>query len=117
MNAPEIEFADAGWVAITRNEGGHVGVKPVRMFELTAEGVTPLTKNADGAMVPDPDVIEVIKTDPLHAVKLAAMHKLVDVAGRCTTDEARADLRRIAKWLADWEPGDPGLRLADDAEA
>lgn len=48
MNAPETEFADAGWVAITRDEGGRVGVKPVRMFELTGEGVTALTKNADG---------------------------------------------------------------------
>lgn len=116
MNAPETEFADAGWVAITRDEGGRVGVKPVWMFELTGEGVTALTKNADGLMVPDPHAVEIINTDPLHAAKLAWLHKLVGVAERCTTDEARADLRRIAEWLIDWEPGDPGLRLAD-AEA
>lgn len=115
MNTPETVFADAGWVAIV-NAGGRVGVKPVRMFELTAEGVTPLTKNTDGVMVPDLEAVEVIKTDPLHAAKLAWMHKLAQVAERCTTDEAGADLRRIAKWLADWQPGDPGLRLAD-AEA
>ncbi|MEV4338055.1 hypothetical protein [Streptomyces sp. NPDC049590] len=112
MNAPEIEFADAGWVAITRDEGGRVGVKPVRMFELTEEGVTALTKNADGLMVRDPHAVEVIKTDALHTAKLAWMHKLMGVAERCTTSEALADLQKIASWVANWQPGEPGLSLA-----
>lgn len=106
------EIADPGWCAISKDDTGRVAINRVSFFEVDAEGVTALTKNADGAMVPDPHAVEVIRTDPLHVAKLAWMHKLAGVADRCTTDDARADLRRISKWLADWEPGDPGLNLA-----
>ncbi|WP_031103435.1 hypothetical protein [Streptomyces sp. NRRL S-146] len=104
MNAPEIEFADTGWVAITRDEGGRVGVKPVRLFELTGEGVTALTKDADGAMVPDPDVVEVIKTDSLHAAKLAVMHKLMEMADKATTLAEFKSLEELGEWVLNWEP-------------
>jgi DNA-binding PadR family transcriptional regulator len=108
MKQPDIEFADTGWVAITRNEGGRVGLKPVRMFELTAEGVTALTKNANGTMVPDPDVIEVINTDPLHAAKLAWMHKLVGVADRATTSAEFDAVERLADFVMNWGPRNGG---------
>ncbi|MET7902055.1 hypothetical protein ABZS86_11400 [Streptomyces sp. NPDC005355] len=107
MNAAEIEFAESGWVAITRDQAGHIGVKPVRMFELTAEGVTALTKTADGAMVPDPDVVEVIKTDSLNAAKLAAMHMLAEMAERATTLAELKALEGLGEWVVNWG-GDGG---------
>ncbi|MEV6531021.1 hypothetical protein AB0M86_15695 [Streptomyces sp. NPDC051639] len=104
MNAPEIEFAGSGWVAITRNRRGRVGVKPVRMFELGPEGVTALIKNADGLMVPDPDVVEVIKTDELHVAKLAAMHELMGMAERATNAAQCEAVEKAADWVMNWEP-------------
>ncbi|MFG2639020.1 hypothetical protein ACGFX8_35900 [Streptomyces sp. NPDC048362] len=104
MNAPETEFTDSGWVAITRNQRGRIGVKPVRMFELGPQGVTALTKNADGVMVPDPDVVEVIKTDELHAAKLAAMHELMEMTERATSRAQFEVLERAADWVMTWEP-------------
>ncbi|WP_106981958.1 hypothetical protein [Streptomyces sp. NRRL WC-3626] len=108
------EIAEPGWVAIGRDDvTGCVSVKRVGFFEVGDQGVRPLVKDHDGVFwEPGPETVEVIRTDPLHAAKLAWMHKLVGVADRCTTDEARADLKKIADWLADWQPGDPGLSLA-----
>lgn len=104
MSAPETEFADSGWVAITRNQRGRIGVKPVRIFELGPEGVTALIKNADGAMVPDPDVVEVIKTDEVHAAKLAAMHELMGMAERATNPAQFELVEKAADWVMNWEP-------------
>ncbi|WP_328691546.1 hypothetical protein OHA74_21645 [Streptomyces phaeochromogenes] len=98
------QFADAGWVAITAERGGRIGIKPVRMFELSESGVTALTKDADGAMVPDPDVVEVINTDPLHAAKLAVMHHLNGLVEKAMTAEELDGVERLADWVIDWEP-------------
>ncbi|MGW7356631.1 hypothetical protein ACWGI0_08270 [Streptomyces sp. NPDC054802] len=80
---------------------------------LDPEGVTPLTAgewsgSRDG---------EIFKGSTLEAMKVAVLRKLVEVAGRCdeatkcSPEEARADLARIADWVTDWKPGDPGLSL------
>ncbi|MEU3199453.1 hypothetical protein [Streptomyces sp. NPDC006996] len=104
MNAPEIEFAEPGWVAITRSKAGRVGVKSVNMFELGPEGVTALTKNADGGMVPDSDVVEIIKTDELSVAKLAAMHELLGMAEKATTLAELKRLEGLSEWVLNWEP-------------
>jgi hypothetical protein len=81
---------------------------------LDEDGVNPLTVGEwsgcrDG---------EIFKGTALDAMKVAVLRKLVDVAGRCdeatkcSPDEARADLKKIADWVANWQPGDPGLSLA-----
>ncbi|MFD9118846.1 hypothetical protein [Streptomyces bottropensis] len=93
---------------------GRVGNQEVAS-EVTAwwmdeEGVTPLTVGEwsgcrDG---------EILKGTTLEAMKVAMLRKLVEVAERCTTPEALADLDRIAEWVTDWKPGDPGLSLGGD---
>ncbi|MFF3710433.1 hypothetical protein [Streptomyces phaeochromogenes] len=100
----EFQFADAGWVAVTAEQSGRIGLKPVRMFELSESGVTALTKDVDGAMVPDPDVVEVINADPLHATMLAVMHRLMGMAEKATTAEEFDAIERLADWVIDWEP-------------
>ncbi|QDI68792.1 hypothetical protein CD934_08915 [Streptomyces calvus] len=75
---------------------------------LDEDGVNPLTVGEwsgcrDG---------EIFKGAALEAMKVAILRKLVEVAERCTTPEASADLRKIADWVTNWQPGDPGLSLA-----
>ncbi|GLP71744.1 hypothetical protein TUSST3_83630 [Streptomyces sp. TUS-ST3] len=71
------------------------------------EGVTPLTAGEWSGSREG----EIFKGTTLDAAKVATLRKLVEVSERCTTAEARADLRRIADWVTNWEPGDPGLSL------
>ncbi|MGW7196844.1 hypothetical protein [Streptomyces chryseus] len=74
---------------------------------LDPEGVTPMTAgkwsgSRDG---------EIFKGTTLDAAKVAILRKLDEVAERCTTPEALADLAKMADWVTDWKPGDPGLSL------
>jgi hypothetical protein len=71
------------------------------------EGVTPLTAGEWSGSRNG----EIFKGSTLEAMKVAYLRRLVEVAERCTTVEARADLKKIADWVTDWKPGDPGLSL------
>ncbi|MEV5009153.1 hypothetical protein [Streptomyces sp. NPDC055692] len=95
------EVADPGWVAIARDSvTGRVSVKGVRFFELDDEGTWPLVKNRDGAFFPPgPETVEVIRTDALHALKLAAMHELVGMAERATNPAQLEVVEKAAAWV------------------
>ncbi|MEU9187570.1 hypothetical protein AB0D14_24120 [Streptomyces sp. NPDC048484] len=87
--------------------GGEEMASEVTAWWLDEEGVTPMTVgewsgSRDG---------EILKGSALEAIKVATLRKLVEVAERCDTVEARADLKKIADWVTDWKPGDPGLSL------
>ncbi|WEH15018.1 hypothetical protein [Streptomyces sp. VNUA24] len=71
------------------------------------EGVTPLTAGKWSGCREG----EVFKGTALDAAKVAVLRKLEEVAERCTTPEALADLAKIADWVTDWQPGGPGLSL------
>ncbi len=93
--------------------GKHLGrqkVAPVEGWEVDSHGTNTLTLSQPGE-----DAI-LVKGRELDAAKVATMRELVEMVDRCKTPEALADLAKIADWVANWEPGDPGLRLAD-AEA
>ncbi|MFC9808487.1 hypothetical protein [Streptomyces griseoaurantiacus] len=92
--------------------GKHLGeqrVTPVEGWDVDDHGTAPLTLT-----LPGEDAI-LVKGRELDARKVAYMRELVEMADRCTTPEALADLKRIAGWVADWEPGDPGLSLGGES--
>lgn len=72
------------------------GVKPVINHERIPAGIR---------------FLDVFRGTELDAAKVAAMRELAEVADRCKTPEALADLKKMADWVANWEPGDPGLSL------
>jgi hypothetical protein len=74
---------------------------------MDAEGVNPLTVGEWSGCREG----EVFKGTALGAMKVATLRRLVEVAERCTMPEARADLAKIADWVTNWQPGDPGLSL------
>lgn len=104
MKQPQFEFADAGWVAVTRDVSGQLRTQGVRIFELSDEGVTALLKNADGAHVADPTVIDVIKGDPLEVAKLVALLQLKELNDQATTSAQFDAVEAVADWIADWSP-------------
>lgn len=79
----------------------------VAAWWLDEEGVTPMTAGEWSGSREG----EVLKGTPLEAAKVATLRKLDEVAERCKTPEALADLERIAEWVTNWQPGDPGLSL------
>ncbi|MCF2130593.1 hypothetical protein L1I79_29800 [Strepomyces sp. STD 3.1] len=79
----------------------------VTAWWLDPEGVTPLTAGEWSGSREG----EVLKGSALDAAKVATLRKLGEVAERCTTPEALADLDRIADWVTNWKPGKPGLSL------
>lgn len=90
---------------------GRVGnqelVSEVVGWWLDLEGVTPLTAGEWSGCREG----EIFKGTTLDAAKVATLRKLGQVAERCKTPEALADLDRIAEWVTNWKPGDPGLSL------
>ncbi|WP_432155572.1 hypothetical protein [Streptomyces sp. bgisy153] len=88
----------------------------VTAWWLDEEGVNPLTVGEwtgcrDG---------EIFKGSALEAAKAAVLRRLEEMAGRCdeatkcSPEEARADLQKFAEWVANWQPGKPGLSLGGD---
>ncbi|MBL3665639.1 hypothetical protein JL475_06410 [Streptomyces sp. M2CJ-2] len=104
MKQPKFQFADDGWVAITRDASGQLRTQGVRIFELGDEGVTALLKNADGTHVADPNVIDVIKGDPLEVAKLVALLQLKELNDQATTSAQLDAVAAVANWVTDWEP-------------
>ncbi|MFI2634737.1 hypothetical protein ACH5A2_30795 [Streptomyces collinus] len=78
----------------------------VTAWWLDEDGVNPLTVGEWSGCREG----EIFKGTALEAMKVATLRKLDEVAGRCD-EAARADLKRIADWVANWQPGDPGLSL------
>ncbi|MGW4345589.1 hypothetical protein ACWEL8_11010 [Streptomyces sp. NPDC004690] len=87
--------------------GGQEVASEVVGWWLDEDGVNPLTVGEWSGCRQG----EIFKGTTLEAMKVAYLRKLVEVAERCTTPEARADLAKIADWITDWQPGDPGLSL------
>ncbi|GFH35453.1 hypothetical protein [Streptomyces pacificus] len=79
----------------------------VAAWWLDEEGVNPLTAGEWTGCREG----EIFKGTRLDAAKVAMLRKLAEVAERCKTPEALADLDRIAEWVTNWKPGDPGLSL------
>ncbi|MFJ5280335.1 hypothetical protein [Streptomyces parvulus] len=79
----------------------------VTAWWLDEEGVTPMTVGEWSGCREG----EIFKGTALDAMKVAYLRKLDEVAERCTTPEALADLDKIAEWVTNWKPGDPGLSL------
>ncbi|MEV5468315.1 hypothetical protein AB0N37_22215 [Streptomyces griseoincarnatus] len=101
---PTLHYGEMGWVAITRDASGQLRTQGVRIFELGDEGVTALLKNGDGTHVEDPNVIDVIKGDPLGVAKLVAMLQLKELADRATTPAQVDAVGAVADWVTSWEP-------------
>ncbi|MFF9862121.1 hypothetical protein [Streptomyces tendae] len=78
---------------------------------LDPEGVTPMTAGEWSGHREG----EIFKGTRLDAAKVAMLRKLAEVAERCKTPEALADLDRIAEWVTNWKPGDPGLSLGGES--
>ncbi|MFD4124520.1 hypothetical protein ACFXKK_06200 [Streptomyces globisporus] len=88
--------------------GKHLGeqrVTPVEGWDVDIYGSAPLTLT-----LPGEDAI-LVKGTELEAHQVAELRKLVEMVDRCKTPEALADLEKMAEWVANWEPGDPGLSL------
>ncbi|MFI1418960.1 hypothetical protein ACH4VX_13365 [Streptomyces sp. NPDC020731] len=104
------EIAEPGWVAIGRDDvTGRISVKHVGFFEVDDEGIRPLVKDHEGVFwEPGPETVEVIKTDPLHAAKLAWMHKLAGMAERATTSAEFDAVEGLADFVMNWEPRNGG---------
>jgi hypothetical protein len=84
---------------------GRQKVTPVSGWWVDERGSNSMTLSQPGE-----DAI-LVKGRELDARKVAYMRELVEMVDRCKTPEALADLKKIADWVADWEPGDPGLSL------
>ncbi|MFJ6308239.1 hypothetical protein [Streptomyces althioticus] len=98
------EAAEAGtWLVGRLN--GRQKVTRVEHWSVNEHGSAPMTLTLPG------DDAVLVKGRELDAAKVAAMRELAEVADRCTTPEALADLKKMADWVANWEPGDPGLSL------
>ncbi|MET7828505.1 hypothetical protein ABZT23_27975 [Streptomyces sp. NPDC005386] len=79
----------------------------VTAWWMDEEGVSPLTVGEwsgcrDG---------EIFKGTMLGAAKVGCLRWVERMLEKATTDEARADLEKIADWITEWQPGDPGLSL------
>ncbi|MEU9589851.1 hypothetical protein AB0D84_08980 [Streptomyces sp. NPDC048193] len=82
----------------------------VAAWWLDEEGVTPMTAGEWSGSREG----EIFKGTRLGAAKVAILRKLDEVAERCKTPEALADLEKIADWVTNWKPGDPGLSLGGE---
>jgi len=98
------EKAEAGWLTIEVNpRTGKTNVDKVWYFEMNEEGITPLVKNADGAMVEStPNLVDVIRATPLEAAKIAAMYKLKAMADRATTQQQLDSISEAAGFVMAW---------------
>ncbi|KIF67731.1 hypothetical protein HY68_02285 [Streptomyces sp. AcH 505] len=102
------EGAEPGWLTIEVNPNtGKTSVEKVWHFEMNEEGITPLVKNADGAMVEStPNLVDVIRATPLEAAKIAAMYKLKAMADRATTQQQMDSISEASKFVMAWSASD-----------
>ncbi|GAA3180974.1 hypothetical protein GCM10010451_32680 [Streptomyces virens] len=101
------EAAEAGtWLVGRLN--GRQKVTRVEHWSVNEHGSAPMTLTLPGA-----DAI-LVKGRELDAHKVAELRELAEMVDRCKTPGALADLAKIADWVANWEPGDPGLSLESD---